>query len=243
MLLHGMILSAWPRLHAATMRVVIVQGELLPAKISEPVVEPEPPPMSPIPPVQEVPVRQSEDKTPSRKPRQDSGVALPVLAERSDAPQAATNNFVVNDVSPLPPETTIPFASSPGTTPLNQYQPEPASTAGSANGTDDGEGREDQVDHDILAAYGHGLRETAAQLGSYPPLAQKRGWQGRVKVLVRYARSGEAYQISVKNSSGRQILDEAALEMVRKACAIAVLPAALTEKAFSLVVPVDFKLN
>jgi protein TonB len=62
-------------------------------------------------------------------------------------------------------------------------------------------------------------RSTAARYGqnptpSYPPEARRRGWEGSVLLLVEILENGRPERITIKQSSGRPILDEAALDAV-----------------------------
>jgi periplasmic protein TonB len=50
----------------------------------------------------------------------------------------------------------------------------------------------------------------------YPPQAARQGWQGTVVLRVHVQPDGTASQIEVKQSSGRRVLDEAAIATVKK---------------------------
>ena len=176
----------------------------------------------------------------------DSGVALPLLTQKAGATSVDTHDYVVPEVQSLSTDDKIPFASKPGELPLPQYGPATASTSDSnevRTAPNVTEITESMLDSGALAEYGRGLGEKAQQLISYPTLAQYRGWEGAAEVLVKYDRKGVAYQISIKDSSGQQILDNQALKTVKKACADFALPTKLVGKAFSIVVPVDFVLK
>jgi periplasmic protein TonB len=238
LMLHGLVYSIWPNLQPSSSKLILVQGELIPPEVQDtpPVIESPPPPELKPEPVSmpEMPRPTRQEPAPEPKQIPDTGVALPLIAEKAD--DAAAGDYVVQDAPALNPRDNLPFASRPGTTPLEQYTPPSSGTVTGAGS------EEDPVDRDVLAEYGRGLRERALQFGGYPPLAQKRGWQGRVKVLVRFARNGLPQQVGVKESSGHRVLDDQAMEMVRQACKDFPLPDALSGKAFSVVVPVDFKL-
>lgn len=77
---------------------------------------------------------------------------------------------------------------------------------------------------------------------SYPPVAQQRGWEGKVLLQVRVQANGTAGQISVQQSSGHEMLDESAIEQVRHWHFI---PATRDGKPIesSVVVPVEFKIS
>lgn len=76
----------------------------------------------------------------------------------------------------------------------------------------------------------------------YPSLAQRRGWEGTVLLRVRVLASGRPSDIQVQTSSGREVLDEAALKAVRK---WAFVPSKQGDVALDgwVSVPIDFKLN
>ena len=49
----------------------------------------------------------------------------------------------------------------------------------------------------------------------YPPIAQQRGWEGKVILKVKVLANGSAGEITVEKSSGHELLDEATIEQVR----------------------------
>jgi len=49
----------------------------------------------------------------------------------------------------------------------------------------------------------------------YPEIARARGWEGEVLLKVRVAASGRAEAMAIKRSSGRHLLDDAAVEAVK----------------------------
>ncbi|MBL1264902.1 energy transducer TonB [Methylomicrobium sp. RS1] len=76
----------------------------------------------------------------------------------------------------------------------------------------------------------------------YPRLAKSRGWQGRVLLRVQVTAEGRSAAVSVQQSSGHELLDEAAVEAVRNWTFI---PAKRgdTPVASAVTVPIQFKLN
>lgn len=50
---------------------------------------------------------------------------------------------------------------------------------------------------------------------SYPPAAQRQGWEGKVVLKVRVLANGSASSVEVTKSSGRKLLDEAAINAVK----------------------------
>ena len=51
---------------------------------------------------------------------------------------------------------------------------------------------------------------------NYPALAQKRNWQGKVELSLRVTSSGKIENIQINNSSGYNILDQAAISSLLK---------------------------
>lgn len=76
----------------------------------------------------------------------------------------------------------------------------------------------------------------------YPSFAQRRGWEGTVLLRVRVLASGKPSDIQIQRSSGRGVLDEAAIRAVKH---WSFVPAKRGEVAQDgwVSVPIDFKLN
>lgn len=51
---------------------------------------------------------------------------------------------------------------------------------------------------------------------SYPPIARRMGWEGRVVLIIRLCEDGTLKEVRVAESSGYEILDRNAVETVRK---------------------------
>ncbi|MCY1273457.1 hypothetical protein D9M68_280030 [compost metagenome] len=76
----------------------------------------------------------------------------------------------------------------------------------------------------------------------YPSLAQRRGWEGTVLLRVHVLASGLPSEIQVQRSSGRELLDQAAIRAVKRWTFV---PAKQGEVARDgwVSVPIDFNLN
>ena len=85
--------------------------------------------------------------------------------------------------------------------------------------------------------------EIAARYERYPRIARENEWEGRVELTVAFAESGAIASMSVKKSTGRAVLDEAAQAMIRSAQPHAVIPPALRGRAFALETAVIFRLK
>jgi periplasmic protein TonB len=75
----------------------------------------------------------------------------------------------------------------------------------------------------------------------YPRLARDRRWEGTVRVRVVIGRNGVLKGIVVSDSTGYQILDERALELVKDA--LPPVPKELRDHEFSIALPVVFRLK
>ena len=85
------------------------------------------------------------------------------------------------------------------------------------------------------------LIDEARRHKRYPPLARENNWQGDVAVGVSIGTSGRA-SVSLKASSGYEVLDRQALEMFRQAARAVPVPPALRGKEFTLDVRAAYAL-
>ena len=93
-----------------------------------------------------------------------------------------------------------------------------------------------------LAAYGKHLAGAVAAHQRYPRLALMRQWQGTTLLQLQLDRDGGLTDVRVLNSSGHEILDKQAIDMVRAALPLPPLPASLSGRALTVDVPVVFRL-
>lgn len=77
----------------------------------------------------------------------------------------------------------------------------------------------------------------------YPMLAQRRGIQGSGSVRVRIDRNGRVLDRVLVRSTGQAILDEAALDMVRRASPFPAVPEEYSGSSFEFVAPVEYRLR
>lgn len=76
----------------------------------------------------------------------------------------------------------------------------------------------------------------------YPPQARERGWEGRVEVRLVIDANGSIKSAIVKSSSRYQILDDQALDMVKRGQPRLQIPPPLRGREFSVDIPVTFEL-
>ena len=70
-----------------------------------------------------------------------------------------------------------------------------------------------------------------------------RGWQGEAVVELELDGNGKLQAKKITQSSGHEVLDKQALEMVEKALPLPMPPEALRGTNFTITVPVPFKLE
>jgi len=76
----------------------------------------------------------------------------------------------------------------------------------------------------------------------YPLLAQRRGLEGAGSVRVRIGRDGRVLERSVLKSTGETMLDQAALDMVRRASPFPPVPPEYSGDSFEFVAPIQYRL-
>jgi periplasmic protein TonB len=91
--------------------------------------------------------------------------------------------------------------------------------------------------------YGGLLSREFAKHKQYPKIAQMRGWQGEVDLLLELDPHGSLIAIKILKSSGHEALDNQAIEMAHKSAPFPVPPESLRTKNFEVTVPVSFRLE
>jgi protein TonB len=86
------------------------------------------------------------------------------------------------------------------------------------------------------------LIDEARRYKRYPPLARENNWQGDVRVGVVIGANGRP-SVTLKGSSGYEVLDRQALEMFAQAARAVPVPPALRGKEFALEVRAVYGLE
>ena len=103
--------------------------------------------------------------------------------------------------------------------------------------------RASESDAITLSQYRLALIGVAKRYKRYPARAMEMGWQGRVEVRLVIGAGGFTQTASIKLSSGYEILDQQALDMVTKAKPLTPIPASLRGREFTIDIPVIFDLD
>ena len=232
-LLHGVLLFAMPALREGKRPPVtpgpivarLVQPQTAPATAApqaEPTVpQPEPKPQVEPPPLPVV--------TPTPKPSAIAKAAPKPPPPAPVAPAPATPSAEPAPASPPP--------ASAATTPGPVAKVDPQAGAPSAAP------RADAADTGSLARYRVDVATQASRFKRYPRVAMDNSWEGRVVVGVTVRANGVNASYSVLVSSGHEILDKQAVDMVTKARPRAEIPPALRGREFTFEIPVTFDLK
>jgi protein TonB len=100
-----------------------------------------------------------------------------------------------------------------------------------------------QPDPDLLAGYGHALSQAIGKHQRYPRIAQMRGWQGTATVALKFGSGNRHLATTLHKSSGHEVLDQQALDMVKDAEPLPNPPERLRNRDFSVLVPIVFRLK
>lgn len=87
------------------------------------------------------------------------------------------------------------------------------------------------------------IRQTIDAHKHYPRLARRLGHEGRVVVAFTIEADGRLAGVRVVESSGSELLDEAALEAVREAAPFPPFPSGISRKQWSFTLPLSFTLS
>ncbi len=192
----------------------------------QPIKEPEPPKPEPVKP-KVIPPSKPQQVAPPKPvaPPQPQPVAQPAAPTPVQAPPPVAEQppmvAVPQKAAEPPPTFTAPAPPAP---------PPPQET-----GTEDISA--------IKNSYGRLLAGEFAKHKKYPQVARMRGWQGTVQVRLQVDAEGNSSSPAIEQSSGRELLDNQALETVRNSLPLPPPPPALRGKPFSIVVPVVFRLD
>jgi protein TonB len=182
----------------------------------------------------------------------------PVRPKPEAQPQPQTPRSVIS--TPLPgPGPAVPRAAEVATAPALPAEPSAAAPSGSASAASAARAAEappaaaspgagttrsgSDADTGTLDQYRLALIVAARRYKRYPAQAMDKGWQGKVEIRLVVGANGTIQSSLVKASSGYEILDNQALDMVKKAKPLTQIPAALRGREFTVDIPVIFDLQ
>lgn len=226
---HAMLLTLFPQLRILKREAESpLQVEILPAAREATSTQDQSSVAAALPETKPLPV------PPPERPRVRTAKPLPSVATREPAPAAApaAPQPELLTASPLTPAPSSGF-SVPAAPERNEptvaavREVEPTAPA----------------EQDLLAGFGHALSQAIGKHQRYPRVAQMRGWQGTATVALKFGSGSRLVAATVTRSSGHEVLDDQALEMVRDAQPLPSPPERLRNREFTVLVPIVFRLK
>lgn len=171
--------------------------------------------------------------------RQPVPVSQPTATPRVEAPQVQT---------PLPRD---PVVLPPPSETVRQVQPLSAPTLASASSgatpatrtpspaTVGNDPKANQREADYLSLVSAHLNRKK----HYPSEAKKARQQGIVTVRFTVDRDGNVSGVSIKRSSGHEILDRATLDLLARVAPLPRMPKSITRDSISVSLPIDYALR
>jgi protein TonB len=177
-------------------------------------------------PVKPEEIKPRETAAPARAPRPETAKPRSADAPRMTAPST--------DASPSLPAIEAPvMPAAPSTAVATATPGAPASASP----------RAEPADPVALQGYLVQLSSYAVKYKRYPQLARERGWEGVTVVKLAIGANGRIRDVAVISSSGHELLDQHAIEIVRKAAPITEITSALRNREFSINIPVYFTIE
>lgn len=211
--------------------------EALPAPAPQPSVVPEPPAL-PVPAQSERKLTLEPEPTPVPAPRKSA--TQPARTARKPPPLPKPPPAVA---APPAPSAPAPAASEPLPRPSATLQAKSAPSASAGVASEANAKLGNEADRGILEQYRLALIAATRRYKRYPAIAMEKGWQGRVEVSMVIGANGMLARASIKTSSGHEILDKQAIDMLRKGKTTVQIPSRLRGREFSIDVPVIFNLD
>ena len=246
-LVHAVVIGVLPGMRPAKIdQPLLLTIDLAPAPEPEAVMQiPTPVPLQPVPPPR------PPKPEPVRQPTRVEPIAAPpIMATPTPAPERRV------EVAPAPPQE-IPPPPKPEVPPTARVEPEqppqvvapqPAKVEPTAQPQAPPPAPTPavpQIDRAALGRlYGQQLHEAVEKnKRPYPRMAQMRRWEGVAEIRVQIGADGKVAEVSISHSSGFDMLDQQALEMVKAAAALVEVPPQLRGTTTPVVVPVRFRLQ
>lgn len=92
-------------------------------------------------------------------------------------------------------------------------------------------------------AYGNSLSREIGKHKRYPRIAQMRGWEGTLVLLLEIDNNGKVVSVRIESPSEREVFNTEAQEMVKRMVQPPPIPEALRGRSFNVRVPISFRLE
>lgn len=176
------------------------------------------------PPTPAIPQAQVQHVSPTPRPshKVEKAPTTTPITVPSEAPAAPASSAAPAVTAAVPARSDSAPATPAQSAPTSAAAPVPESTA--------------------LDDYGRALSDLLARQQQYPRVAAMRGWEGEVRLRLRVARKGNLVAVQVVHSSGHEVLDQHAVQMVQGAT-LPSPPDAFGDREIQVVVPIHYKLQ
>jgi protein TonB len=220
--------------------LLVLTARLAPVATAPRVPPPAPMP-KPVAPPQQVPSKPAARPRPLPAAPAPAPATAPATAP-APAPAASTRK-PAEAAQTAPPEAAAADAApaSARSAAASQDRAVPQPPVGTT--TESGARTGSEADTGTLEQYRLALIVATRRYKRYPAIAMENGWQGRVEVHMVIGVNGMIASASIKTSSGHEILDKQALDMLKKGKTTVPIPASLRGREFSIDVPVIFNLD
>ncbi|MGQ0556376.1 MAG: TonB family protein [Nitrospiraceae bacterium] len=212
----------------------------------EPIMQPPPPPVRPNPPLRQI--KQVATEQPMPQTHQD----MPAPVETTQVVKDVVTNAepvmeyaaVASTVSePVTSSSVVETPVEPSEQPVTEA-PTPVESVASRTEYRQVEHR--QVIHRETRADFGWLTETLwnriEELKRYPALAKMNHWEGKVVVSAIIRDDGEVMGVQIAETSGRAVLDEEAMAVMKKASPLR-LKHPLGQRQITILIPINYRLD
>jgi periplasmic protein TonB len=104
--------------------------------------------------------------------------------------------------------------------------------------------KEMNIDFEKLwSEYSYLIRMRVASAKTYPESAREKNQQGKATLSLKLGKDGSILNVSIGNSSGHKILDQAAIDAIKDAAPYPKIPDKLDKQYVLLKLPISFILN
>ncbi len=186
----------------------------------------------------------------------DQKPSRPILIELAQVPEIKLPQPLITPqkIEPLRPRLDIPVASKPAVLPAETIsEPTTASNSLAPSAAESTTQAASAVPVSMPTVPAPPVQETITEARgsagylnnpppSYPAVAQRQGWEGKVVLKVRVQANGKPDSVQIQQSSGRQALDEAALNAVKQWTFIPAKRGTTPIDGWAIV-PIEFKLG
>ena len=157
-----------------------------------------------------------------------------LAAPRMVMPEPKAHGPIIEKAAPVMPES----AASPPATVVT------TNIAGGETQSGDVRAKPvESISQDGLREYRLNLSREARRYKRYPALARQRGLEGVVVIVVSTSAGSPLPLVSLSRSSGQEVLDQQAMEMLSLAVRAANMPDSLRGKDFAIDLPIHFSLD